>query len=106
MNAPIWIAWVIVALLATISILLLTGKCTMLIAGYNTISKEKQRRYNEKMLFNILGIGFSLLTIILAISVYYKFELPKYINWLIPWGYLGTITIMIILANTMCWKKE
>lgn len=105
MNGPMWIGWAVVVLLAVISVVLLMGKGSFLIAGYNTASKEKKEKYNEKRLCHIAGGGFSLLTVLLAVFTYFKGDLPEYLKWIMPWGYFAVLAVIIILANTICRKK-
>lgn len=45
-----------------ISILLLMGKGSFLIAGYNTASEKEKAKYNEKKLCRIVGLGFLVIT--------------------------------------------
>jgi len=105
MNGPIWLAWIIVALFSIISIILLMGKGNFLIAGYNTAGKNIKQRYNTKKLCRVIGGGFGIITVILGISAYYEFKLPAAIEWIVPWGYLGAVVVMAILANTICRAK-
>lgn len=105
MNVPIWIAWAVVLVLTVLSVMWFMGKGSILIAGYNVSNKAEKRRYNEKRLCRVLGGGFSVLTIILGISTFYRFKLPLAIDWIVPWGLLGTIAATAILANTICWRK-
>lgn len=104
MNVPVWAAWILVALLAVISIFLLMGKGSFLIAGYNTASKEMKQKYNAKKLCRTIGGGTSALTIILAVSILYEFE-DFVVPWLMPFGLLVTVTVMAVLANTICKAK-
>ena len=106
MNVPIWASWAIVALFAALSIILLMGKGSFLIAGYNTKSKEQKAKYNAKKLCRVVGGGLSIITIIMGTGAYYEFELPSAIDWLIPWGYLGVIAVILILTNTICGAKK
>ena len=50
MNIPMPICWSVVGLLAAFSLILLAGKGSWLIAGYNTSTREKKQKYNEKRL--------------------------------------------------------
>lgn len=75
MNISIWVAWLLVVLLSVLSIILLMGKGSNLIAGYNTSSKEEKQRYNTKMLCRVMGVGLGIITTILGISAFYQFEL-------------------------------
>ncbi len=106
MNTSILAVWLLVLLLSILSIILLMGKGSILIAGYNTLSKEEKQKYNTKKLCRVMGSGFSFITIILGISAFYKFELHSAIAWIIPWGILGAIAVMAILANTICLAKK
>ena len=100
-----WIGWIVVILFAVLSIVVLREKGSFLIGGYNTVSKEEKEKYNVKRLSSIIGCSFSLLTILLATFVYFDGELPNYLHWLFPGGYLMIIGIMLILSNTICKKK-
>ena len=44
----IWIMWVIVALAIIATIILLTGKGSMLVSGFNTKSPEERAKYDKK----------------------------------------------------------
>ncbi len=105
MNTPIWVPWTVVAILVIISVILLIGRGSFLIAGYNMLSKEKKQRYNTKRLCRVLGSGTSIISVILGIATYYRFEIPATISWIIPWGLFGTIAVVAVLANTICRKK-
>jgi hypothetical protein len=104
MNVPTWVAWILVAILSIISIVIFTGKAPFLIAGYNTANQEKKNKYNINALSKVAGGGLGVLTGITALIVLYNAELPSAISWLNPWGILGTITLMLILGNTICKK--
>ena len=99
------VGWAVVFLLAVLSIVLIMGKGSSLIAGYNTASQEEKEKYNVKLLCRTVGGGSGVITLIIAIVLLYQGELPKYIEWLNPWGYLTVAVIIIILANTICKKK-
>ncbi len=105
MNIPTWVAWIIVAILAIISIAIFMGKAPFLIAGYNTANKGEKSKYNINTLSKTVGGGFGVITGIIALIVLYNAELPSAISWLNPWGILGTIILMIIIGNTICKQK-
>ncbi len=106
MNAPIWIPWILVGLLAVISVILLTGNCSFLIAGYNTSTKEAKERIDETKLCRVVGSCTSILSVIWAVATYYQFEMPATISWIIPWGMFAVVIVMEILTNTICYKKS
>lgn len=105
MNGPIGIGWVVIVLLAVMSIVFLLGKGSFLIAGFNTASDKEKSKYNVKRLCRIVGGGTSLFTIMLAISLLYNGKLPIYLKWIMPWGYLADIAVILVLGNTICKKK-
>jgi hypothetical protein len=102
MNTPIWAPWLVVALFSITSIILLTGKGSFLIAGYNMMSITEKQKYNEKRLCRVMGGGLGVISIMLGIATIYRFEMPAAIAWFIPWGLFGVIAVMLILANTIC----
>jgi hypothetical protein len=105
MSGPIWLNWAIVGIIGIVSIFLLFGKGGFLIAGFNTMSKEKKKKYNEKKLCKITGSGLGIITIILAISAYFNYELPTAISWIFPWGIIAVAIIIVVLGNTICKEK-
>ena len=88
MNIPMWLCWTVVGLLVVFSLILLAGKGSCLIAGYNTSNRE------------------GILATISGIATFYRFELPPFLSWIIPWGILGTIVIVEVLASTICKRKS
>lgn len=105
MNTPIWVPLLVVAILVMISIILLTGKASFLIAGYNMLPKEIKQKYNTKRLCRVVGGGSSVIAVILGVATFYRFEMPPAISWIIPWGLFATIAVVAILAHTICWRK-
>lgn len=105
MNGPVWVAWLMDLLCAAISLILLMGKGSFLIAGYNTSTQEIKAKYNVKRLCRVVGVGFALITIMLGIHTSYEFDLPSYLRWIIPWGLLTVIASIAILTNTVCKRK-
>ncbi len=76
--------WVVFGLLAIISIIFLTGHGVSLIAGYNTASKEEKEKYNAKKLCHCMGIGMSVITILVGII---------------------DVVVMIVVSNKFCKEK-
>lgn len=106
MNGPIWVGWALVGLLAVISIGLLIGKesFVLLLAGYNTASKEQKKQYNLKRLSRVAGTGLGIVTFIVGLDLAYEANLPSSIQWLVPWGYLIILSAIFVLGNTICKK--
>ena len=57
MSGSTCLAWAVVILFAVLSIVLLMGKGSFLLAGYNTASKKEKSKYNEKRLCRVVGGG-------------------------------------------------
>lgn len=56
------VLWAVAGLLLILSIVLLTGKGSMLIAGYNTSSAEQKARYNSEKLSRAYGVMLLIIT--------------------------------------------
>ncbi len=80
MNESIWIGWIVIILLAVISIVLLLGKGSFLIAGFNTADDKEKNRYNVKQLCHIVGGGTGLITIMFAVLLLFNGKLPNYLK--------------------------
>ena len=61
------VIWSIIALCGICSLILLSGRGSILIGGYNTMSKEDQEQYDEKKLCRITGTGMLVITLLTAI---------------------------------------
>ena len=59
-----WILWGLTALTGIIAVILLMGKGSFLIAGYNT-SRNKEK-YNETRLCRVVGGGLGVITLVMA----------------------------------------
>ena len=58
------IVWIVFGIFAVISIILLSGHGSWFISGYNTASKEEKEKYDEKKLCRTMGIGMSIIAIL------------------------------------------
>lgn len=103
-NGPEWILWATIVVLALMSILLLTGRGSYLIAGYNTASKDEKSKYNEKKLCRVTGIGLSVITIFVLVMAVGEEVLPACFAYIFVAITIIVSVIMIVLANTICKK--
>lgn len=103
-TGPDWIVWGVFVVLVTISATLLSGHGANLIVGYNTASKEKKEKYDEKKLCRVIGIGMLIIAFLLPFAMLGQALFPA---WMV-YVFLGMVIldsiIMIILANTICKK--
>lgn len=67
--------WVIDLVMLVMSVVLLMGKGSGLIAGYNTASAEVKLKYDEKKLCRIMGSGLLVLTILFTVLLFLNFQL-------------------------------
>lgn len=100
------VIWSIIALCGICSLILLSGRGSILIAGYNTMSKEEKEQYDEKKLCRITGAGMLVITILTAILETFGEKIP---DWF--WIFYAVLVILIavgimILSNTICKIKE
>lgn len=104
-TGPDWLLYVIVAVLAVLSILLLLGKCSWLIAGYNTASEKEKQAYNEKRLCRVVGGGMAFLTAALLFTALFEDVLPASFSIVFTVLTFAVCAVMVVLANTVCRKK-
>lgn len=97
--------WIVTAICAILSIILLSGRGSFLIAGYNTADKEEKAKYDEKKLCRVMGAGMSVITVILLLCVLYENDLPRGLRWIMPFGIFGVVIFLVIATNTICRKK-
>lgn len=98
--------WIVTAICAVLSIILLSGRGSFLIAGYNTADKEEKARYDEKKLCRVMGAGMSVITAILLLCGIYEYDLPRGLRWIMPVGIFGVVIFLAIATNTICRKKK
>lgn len=104
-TGPDWLVWIFVIILAIISIVLISGHGGWLIAGYNMASKEEKAKYNEKKLCRTMGIGMSIITILLLIMELLENILPAFFIYVSLGIILVDVVVMTILGNTICKKR-
>lgn len=105
-NGPDWVVWIVIACLAVLSIVFLSGHGGKLIAGYNTASKEEKEQYDSKKLCRTIGAGMAVITILILFTILFEQILPAVFAYIMAGIILADIVIMMILANTICRKKR
>ena len=91
-TGPDWVVYVGFIIFAVLSIVLISGHGSWLISGYNTASKEEKAKYNEKKLCRTMGIGMSVIAILL----------PAFLVYIALGIILADVVITIVLGNTIC----
>lgn len=97
-----WIIWLVFALLAVLSIVLLSGHGENLIAGYNTASPEDKEKYDKKKLCRVMGVGLAVIAVLLLIMAILISSLPSWFIVVFLAVVIVDCIVMIVLANTIC----
>lgn len=101
-NGPDWVMWAVFLVLAIISIILLSGHGSGMIAGYNTLSQKEKAKYDEKKLCRTVGIGMAVIAVLVLVMGVLEDVLPAWFAY----GSLGIVlldvVIIIVLGNTRC----
>ena len=105
-HGPVWIMYGVAALFAVLSILLLSGKGSWLIAGYNTASPEEKAKYDSKKLCRVMGGGLLAITAMLIVMCIFHDRLPAGFGGLLCAVTVANSAVMILLCNTICKTKE
>ena len=103
-TGPDWIVWIIFVIFAVLSIVLLSGHGSWFISGYNTASKEEKEKYNEKKLCRTVGIGTSVITLLILIMGLLENILPAFFAYIALGIIIVDVVVIIILGNTICRK--
>ena len=79
------IVWIVFVIFAVLSIILLSGHGSWFISGYNTASKEEKEKYDEKKLCRTMGIGMSIIAILVLTMVCWKIFYLHFL-YILHWG--------------------
>ena len=104
-SGPDWVLYLVTALFAALSLLLLLGKGSWLIAGYNTAPREEKLRYDEKRLCRVTGGGMAVLSALLALMTIWEEQLPAEFAGVFAAAAVLVAATVILLANTVCKKR-
>ena len=94
------ILWIVFSLLFVVSIILLSGHGSGLIAGYNTASKEEKERINQKKLCRIVGAGLLPIAVLILVMAIFFETLPSFFVYVSVIFTLLDAALIVILANT------
>ena len=103
-TGPDWIVWIIFVIFAVLSIILLSGHGSWFISGYNTASKEEKEKYDEKKLCRTMGIGMSVIAILILIMGLFENILPVFFVYIALGFIVVDVVVIIILENILCKK--
>ena len=103
-NGPDWLMWVVCVLFAVLSIVLLSGHGSGLIAGYNTASEQEKSRYDAKKLCRLTGAGMSVITVILFVMAAFQDKLPESAATVFMFVILIVCLVIVVLSRKICRK--
>ena len=103
-TGPDWTVWIIFGIFTVLSIVLLSGHGSWFISGYNTASKEEKEKYDEKKLCRTMGIGMSIISILILIMGLFESVLPAFFVYIAVGIIVVDVVVIIILGNTLCRK--
>ncbi len=105
-NGPDWVIWVGFIIFTIISVMLLSGRGSWFISGYNMASSQEKARYNEKKLCRTTGAGMAVIAALILFMGLFEEKLPAGFAM----AALGIITtdclVIIILSHTICKKQD
>ena len=101
-TGPDWVVYVGFIIFAVLSIVLISGHGSWLISGYNTASKEEKGKYNEKNLCRTMGIGMSIIAILLLTMGLFENIVPAFFDYIALGIFLADVVTIIVLGNTIC----
>lgn len=103
-TGPDWIVYIGFVILAVLSIVLISGHGSWFISGYNMATKEEKAKYDEKKLCRTMGIGMSVIAILILAMGLFENVLPAYFVYIALGIIFVDVTVIIVLGNTICRK--
>ena len=92
---------IIAAILAIMGIVILIGKGDMLIAGYNTASKEEREKYDIKRLRLVLGLLLLLLAVGFVVLIGNE-DMAAHVTFYV----VATVLAIVAVALANTWAKR
>ncbi len=99
-----WMKWILFVIMAVISVILISGHGSWLIAGYNTASKDEKVKYDAKKLCRTTGIGMGAITVLILIMCLFENVLPASFAYISLGIIIVDVLVMIVACNTVCRK--
>lgn len=83
---------------------MLLGHGSGLISGYNTTPEEEKAKYDAKKLCRVMGMGMTVIAILIFIMVLFENSLPAYFAYIAAGLILVDVVAIIILSSIICRK--
>lgn len=105
-HGPDWMIWIVVAILALVSITLISGHGSWMISGYNTASKKEKEKYDEKKLCRTAGVGIGVIAILIFIMKLFEDVFPAGFAYISLGIIFADVVVIIMLGGTICRKQK
>jgi len=106
LTGPVWVLWIVFAMIAALSIVLLTGHGSGLIAGYNTANRMQKEQFDRKKLCRVIGAFLAVIALfILAMAIWNEVLPIAFVYVFMGVIFVGAV-VMVVLVNTICMKKR
>lgn len=105
-SGPDWLIWILIVALFAISVTLLSGHGSWMIAGYNTATKEEKAEYHEKRLCRTMGGGMAVITVLLFVMGMYEEKLPVEFAYVAIGIICVDVFVIMVLSSTICKKRS
>ena len=99
-----WVVWLLLALLLILSIILLSGRGSWFISGYNTASAKEKAKYDTKKLCRGTGGGMLVITALVFFMKVFETVLPAEFAYVALGVIILDCIVMIVIGNTVCKK--
>lgn len=103
-NGPTWVGYAGAIILIILSLILLSGHGSWLIAGYNTASPKEKEKYDQRKLCRVTGGGLGIISVLVLITCIFEHQLPASFVYVLIAVIFIDVAITIILGNTICKK--
>ena len=101
-NGPGWVMYAVAIGMGLLSLLLISGKGSWLIAGYNTASKKEKAKYDEKLLCKVVGVGLLVIAAAILFMAIFESVLPAPFTGIFLFIVFMDIALIFFLSNTIC----
>lgn len=89
-----------------LSLILLSGHGSSLIAGYNTAPAEERKKYDEKKLCRVAGAGLMVITILLGIQTLLGDQMKGAFVTAFAALTMTDVGVMLYVMNRKCYNKD
>ena len=104
-HGPDWVVWAGAGLMLALSLVLISGRGSWLIAGYNTASPEEKAKYDAGKLCRVTGWGLLPMALLIFAMGLWEDVLPGWFAYAALGLILADAAAIVILCNTVCRRK-